>query len=503
MLLLPTTDQGYKLLHDGVVALAQVEANGIRIDRDYLDATLDDMKARIAALTTRLLEHKVGKAWHKRFGQATNLAARDQLGKVLFEDMGYKCESRTDSGKYSTDETDLEKLNIGFVKGYLQLEKLKKARGTYLRGIQRELDANGYIHPVFNLHTVVTYRGSCEAPNFQNIPIRNPKIGKIIRPCVIARPGCVLVENDFKGVEVSVAACYHKDPVMIEYITDPSKDMHRDMAMQLYIIPAKVWKKMEKKVSKPIRHAAKNKFVFPQFYGDWFKTCAVNLWEEIDRSQLKHPNGVDSLRDWLKEQGIDRLGTFDPESEENDDGEGTFINHVREAEEDFWNVRFKVYTEWKRQWFKDYIKRGVFSSYTGFLYQGNMSRNEAINYAVQGSAFHCLLWSLIRIQRELRRRGMRTKIIAQIHDSIIADVHISELDDYLEIVRRVTERDILEEYKWLIVPLSIECEISPIGTTWHDKREVTINRDNGTYSVEGFNGSARDLLKFWEGKGTV
>ena len=75
--------------------------------------------------------------------------------------------------------------------------------------------------------------------------------------------------------------------------------MHRDMAMQLYILK-------QKQVNKPIRHAAKNKFVFAEFYGDWFVSCARSLWDEIDSGHLE----VDgkSLKEHLAEHGITELG---------------------------------------------------------------------------------------------------------------------------------------------------------------------------------------------------
>lgn len=495
----PTTDEGYKLLHEGILAMARVEENGIRIDQDYLARALLETKDKIVALRDKIMAHTVWAAWRRRFGALANLDSRPQLGAVLFEEMGYTPPDMTEGDRYATDEATLESLNIGFVKGYLRLQRLQKAHGTYLSRIQRELDKDGRFRPVFNLHTTLTYRSSSD---FQNIPTRNPEIGKLIRQAVIASPGCVIVENDFKGVEVSVATCYHKDPKMIEYIEDETKDMHRDMAMQLYLIKRKQWAAMKK--TKPVRHAAKNKFVFPVFYGDWYVNCARNLWEEIDRQSLLGPGEI-PMREHLANMGITGLGEVTPDA----DGKyprptpGTFAHHLQEVENDFWNNRFRVYGRWKKEWYNEYVERGYFQSYTGFMYQGVMRRNEVINYAVQGSAFHCLLWSIVRIQRELTKRKMRTKIINQIHDSIVADVFIPELDEYLAIVRRIAEDDVRTAWPWLILPLQIEVEISPIGMTWHDKREVKMNRKEGTYSVEGFNGSAQDLLKFWNGQGTV
>src|SRR5690606_20675796 len=106
----------------------------------------------------------------------------------------------------------------------------------------------------------ICVHNSSDSPNFQNLPIRNPKMAKIIRSAFIPRSDRhVLVEIDYSGIEVRVAACYHKDPVMIEYINDPTKDMHRDMAAQCYLAPPE-------QVSKQMRYCGKNMYVFPQFY---------------------------------------------------------------------------------------------------------------------------------------------------------------------------------------------------------------------------------------------
>lgn len=499
MTITPQTDEGYKLLHYGVIALSQVEANGMKIDTAYLDWAIESTEKKVKTLTKSLQEDPVWKTWRKRFGLEANLDSREQLGAILFDPvkkggLGYEPKGETESGdRYATDESALESLGLPFIDTYLKIQKLDKALSTNLRGIKRELDEFGFLHPVFNLHTVSTYRSSSDTPNFQNIPVRNPEIGKLIRRAFVARPGHVIVENDFKGIEVGVAACYHLDPVMIAYIKDPTKDMHRDMAMQLFILTKAEWKAIDSKVAKAIRHAAKNKFVFPQFYGDWYLSCARALWEEIDRTKLKGPDGK-SLKEHLKARGITELGACDPEKKP---VKGTFEKHVQEVENDFWNNRFGVYGKWKRKWFDEYQRKGYFDTHTGFRIAGVMARNQVINFPVQGSAFHCLLWSFIQIQKELRKRRMRTKIVGQIHDSIIADVHIEELDEYLAIVRDVTTRRLREQYKWIIVPLEVECEICPENSTWHDKRPVKIVEEGYSDESGQYKGSARGLIKFW------
>ena len=103
-----------------------------------------------------------------------------------------------------------------------------------------------------------------------------------------------------------------------------------------------------------------------------------------------------------------------------------------------------------------------------------MRRNEVINYPVQGAAFHCLLWCLVQLERWLRRRRMRSVIVGQIHDSIVADVHSSELDDFLGHAMQLLQVQLPAAWPWVCVPIEAEAEVSPPGGTWYDKKEVKL-----------------------------
>ena len=456
----PTTLDAYSLLHRGTLALSQVEANGIRIDVDYLTEARSRTQRKVLELEEELRQSDAWKLWRKRFGAKANLRSRSQLGDVLFKDLKFTSTKQTKGGKPKVDEDVLGSIDFPFVQSYLRMEKLKKADATFLSGIEQET-VNGFLHAMFDLNTARTFRSSSSRPNFQNFPIRDPELGKLIRRCFVPRPGRVLVEIDYGSIEVRVAACYHKDPVMLEYIHDTSKDMHRDMASQIYCCePGQVSKKM--------RYAAKNQFVFPQFYGSYWAQCAPALWDFIAKFSLAVDDKIPVKR-WLRDHGIKRLGEV---PNHGDPCKGTFYRHVQEVERDFWGRRFRVYDQWKKDWYSAYLRDGGFTSLTGFRIDGMMSRNDVINYGIQGSAFHCLLWSLIRLQREIRRRKMKTKIVGQIHDSLLADVPEDELDDWLALAKEVMTEEIRREWGWIIVPLTIEAEVG--RRSWHDKKPVEI-----------------------------
>jgi hypothetical protein len=655
--------EAYNLFHQGALALAQIERNGMCINTKYLRRSIKKVADKIEQKTENLKKYDEYKEWQKQYKNNMNLDSTQQLGKVLFDAMGYKTTITTKTGKPKVDEGVLNGLKIKFVDDLLYIRKLKKAKTTYLEAILKQT-IDGKLHPSFNLHLVQTFRSSSSAPNFQNIPKHNPLLSKLIRQAFIPRKNHHLIEVDYSGAEIrcftgdtlietidgkktiqeivlthtekeiyvycynneqkrigiskvvdggmtrvktpiikvtldngeiikttadhsfmlrtgeykkagqlntgdslmpfykkavrlsggkvvyeriylnnglkmlahnliamdvldtcikgsalltnthlkyahsitlseykdmynhkvlsvepcgydavynievdkhhnyalsagvivkNCAACYHKDNNMIKYITDESLDMHRDMAAQIYMID-------KDKITKDIRHAGKNLFVFPQFYGDFYINCARNMWETIEKNKLTLADGT-PLYTHLKNKGINKLGdcSFDATAKK-----GTFVYHMKTIEDDFWNNKFKKYGQWKWDWYNMYLKNGFFDTLTGFRLYGNFKKNEVINYPVQGSAFHWLLWSLIRLNKTLNKYKMKSVIIGQIHDSIVADVHKDELKTFLNITNKIMTIKIREYYKWIIVPLKIEAEISGVNESWYKLKEINI-----------------------------
>ncbi len=455
----PTTKDALQLFHEGSLALARVEQNGMRIDVPKLDRTIEKTAARIKHLTERLKQDEAWKGWKRWYGDKASLGSRVQLGVVIHDELGYKVGKTTKTGRAQVDEASLGEIDLPFVRQYLKVEKLKKLLSTYLKGVRREV-VDGYLHPVFNLHLVQTYRSSSDSPNFQNIPVRDKLVSRLIRSCFIPREGHVLVEVDYSQLEWNIAACFWRDKEMVRFASDQTTDIHRDMASECYMVPTD-------QVTKDVRFYAKNQFVFPELYGSYYIKCARNLWDVIETAGLKTKEGV-PLKEHLAGQGIDGLGRCDPRLAPDP---GTFEEHIHGVEADF-DERFAEFTERKKQWWKRYEKRGWFPLMTGFRCRGVYTRNELMNYPIQGPAFHCLLWSLVRLVKWMGRKKMRSRIVGQIHDSIVADVHRDELDDYLAEAKRTMTEDIRKAWPWIIVPLEVEAEVAE--TNWHDKRGVLV-----------------------------
>jgi DNA polymerase I-like protein with 3'-5' exonuclease and polymerase domains len=456
-----TTAAAMRLFLEGSVALAQIEQNGMRIDVPYLDRTISAVKQEIAEKTEQLKSDDVYKLWQKTYRGAMKFDASEQLGTVLFEKMGYECKEVTEkSKKYKSDKANLLKTGHPFVPKYVEVKELKKVLDTNLVGIKREL-VGDMLRPFFHLDTVRTFRSSSSNPNFHNFPNRNPRLAEMVRRCFIPREDHVLLEADFKAVEVAVAACVTKDPNLIKYVCDSKTDMHRDTAMQLFFL------KKEQVDKKTTRDWAKNRFVFPQFYGSVFFQCAPHLWEGVE---AVNPliDGV-PLLEHLRKNGVRELG--DCESKE-PPRPGTFLHHVKKVEEDFWGSRFKVYAKCKRQWWDEYQKKGGFGIATGFHIEGLYERNQINNYRVQGPAFHCLLFTLIETVKWLRKNKMRSLISGQIHDCVNSDSHRQEWQDVAAEMVRIVREDLPKKWPWLVVPMTLELELAE--RNWYEKKEVKL-----------------------------
>lgn len=279
----PASKAAFRLMHEGTLALADVESNGIRVDVDYLISERKRLDQKVEEIRERLEADDIFKIWKKTFRGKTNLTSRLQLGRVLFEELEYECLKYTPKGKPKVDVELLEQLDLDFTRLYLEYTQLLKLRSTYINNVLGEA-CDGFLHPFFNLNLVWTYRSSSDHPNFQNIPARNETTARAIRSAFVPRDGHVLVEIDYSQIEVRIAACYHRDPTMIEYI-EQDYDLHRDVAADCFLLPVE-------QITSSIRKTAKGSFTFAEFYGDYYPQVAKNLWSQIHRYGLETKDGL-------------------------------------------------------------------------------------------------------------------------------------------------------------------------------------------------------------------
>lgn len=441
--------KGYMLLHNGTLALSDVENSGICVDTDYYEKQKNHIKRRIKLIDNQLLKSDAARLYQNELGKEINFNSPSQLSTLLFDLMGIKPLKETKTGQ-STDEKVLKQLTdkAPFLTKILQKKKLKKV-GDKIEDFLRET-VEGRMHPHFDLHIPRTYRSSSSNPNFQNIHKRDKEAQKIARMGIKPSPGNLLLSLDFKGVEIGTSCFYHKDPKMIESVSDPIKDMHRDLAMQLFLLD-------KEQMTFDIRHSGKNEFVFPEFYGDWFGSCAVELWKSA--KMKKTADGV-LLIDHLERKGIKNYNRFE--------------KHVEEAEYDFWHNKFKVFTKWKDCIWKEYQKNGYITLLSGFKCSDLIDRKQVINSPIQGTAFHILLWSLIELNRIRKLQEWRSRIIGQIHDDVILDVCPVELDRITREFNQIIHHKIREHWPWINVPLEVEAKVSVVDGNWYEMKGIKI-----------------------------
>lgn len=453
----PQTREAYQLLHDGALAFARAERHGIRVDVDYCVRKKELLTRKIDRLKGQLEGTKLLNLWNNVYRNKTKIESNHQLSFILYKKMKITPAKMTSSGKQgATDFEALSELDIPEVNKILEIRKLTKVRDTYLDGFLRE-QIDGTLHPFFNLHTVTTFRSSSSNPNFQNIPKRDEYAMKVCRKALYPQEGHCWLAVDYAGVEVIMACIYTEDPKLTYDAVHG--DMHKDMAVELYMLDG-----LDKscKGEKVFRQGAKNGFVFPQFYGDYYGNNVPILlkWARISKRKDGTPGLVH-----LSDKGLIKL-----------DGHGNvknsdkFLKHVRDVEDDFWNVRYRVYNKWKKSTWESYQKNGYIDMKTGFRCQGVMTRNEALNAPFQGSAFHCLLWSFIRIDQIAYQEEKWDSVpIGQIHDEISLEVNPNELEHVAETVQRVSCVELPNEWKWITVPLEVEADICNVGNSWAEK----------------------------------
>ncbi len=435
--------KGYKLFHEGTLALADIEQNGLYIKGTQLLKNQRELETKIFELEEKIYSTEEMKKWDGE--EKLNLNSPKQLQHFFFELLEYPPKKKTKTG-YSTDKESLEHIhretNSEVVEYLLEISKYEKLKGTFIDGIRRET-IKDFMHPSFNLNTVTSYRSSSSNINFQNLPKRDKVAAKYIRSNIHARPGHRILEFDYGSLEVRANCLYSQDKNLMGYILDDSTDMHRDVARQIF---------MKDDITKLERFIAKNKFVFAQFYGDWYKACARTIWEDLTTD----PALKDTLNH-MKRKKIRNLEALE--------------KHLKKIEDDLWTNRFPEHAAWRDKSWKKYVKTGYLESKTGFRYKGVHRRNQIVNYPVQGTGFHMLLFSLIHLNKFLKDGKMESMIIGQIHDSIVMDVAPDEWDIVREEAKRIMTEHVKEHWEWINLPLVVEADLYPIDGDWSEVEE--------------------------------
>ena len=434
----------YKLFHEGTLAFSDMQRNGICIDEDYYQKQNQEISLKISKLKEELNNSEEAFEFKNQMKRELDIGSTKDLG-ILFYDILQLPKQLTDKGNHKVDAGALESIDLPFVKNLLQLRKLDKVRGTYFAQLLREV-CQGKIYPFYSLNIPRSYRSSSQAPNFQNMASHDEEAGKLVRSGIIPTKGNKIAEIDFASIEVRVAALYTQDPVLLKEVTSDTADMHRDTALDVWILPLE-------ELNKEVRYLSKSAN-FGQFYGASYKSTATTLWKDVN---TKINNKI-TLQEHLKNQGIQNFNDFK--------------QHCKEFVDRFWNERFVEYQNWKDKINEFFLKHGYVENYFGFRFVGNMNDREVTNYPIQSTAFMILLDSLIRINEIAKTEKWKSKIIGQIHDSILLDLHPDEEKYVLKTCRYEMSEHSRQLHEWITVPIPVDAELTKTNGSWYEKEEV-------------------------------
>ena len=390
--------------------LMQMEYNGVKLDKKLIDEIKVQFRENLNDL-----ENYIFNFCKKTF----NLASPKQLGEILFDDL--KLESnpkKTKTGQYSTSEETLSKLSKKheIVTKILDWRSLQKLMSTYINALPDQVNLKTKkIHSIFNQTNTSTGRLSSNNPNLQNIPIRTNN-GKLIRKAFTSSDNnSVLISADYSQIELRVIASMSGDENMINAFNN-NQDIHASTA-------AKVFNVDLGRVTREQRSHAKI-VNFGIIYG--VSAFGLSNQTNLSRSESKiiidnYYNSYPALKEFMSNQ----------------------INFARE--------NGFVQTILGRKRFLNDI-----NSRNGMI-RSSAERN-AINTPVQGSAADIIKLSMINIADELKNNSLKSKLILQVHDELVFDVPLEEVD----LIKKIIIDKMENAYK-LKVPLTVDLGV---GNNW-------------------------------------
>ncbi len=462
--------EAFTLFHEGLSTLMDVQETGIEIDELFLVEAQETLQNKLDKIEKKLLRGSAAKKFKKHTGRPLEIVNKDfgiaDLRILLFEVLKQPILKKTGSNLASVDKEVLEKIDIPFTRLLKKRRQLYKLKNTYL--VQFTKTHNNRVHPFIDLHTTRSYRSSSSDPNIQNQPYRDPEAAEIIRRCIIPSPGRQLGCIDYGGIEVKMAGCCSRDPILCQEIVD-DYDMHGEQAKNIFVLS-------DSELSKMLRFYAKNQFVFPQFYGSYWWSCANNIWQNA--MDIETADGITALQHMINKGVIT-----------NNASKETFVLvgrrrfkvtqqiadlaiHIKSVEKIFWE-KYARFREWQNEMVAEFQRMGYIEMFFGFRRGGILSNNQIFNTKIQGAAFHCLLWSMTRLN-EIKHRKFKSDLIAEIHDEVMWDMEPRETDEILATSKDVMCNKIRDRYEWIIVPLAVEAETTQKDEAWFYKKEVEI-----------------------------
>jgi DNA polymerase-1 len=370
-----------------VPVLSRMEANGVRIDTENLQQISEAFGVEI---------HKIEEEIYKAAGMPFNIASPKQLGEILFEKLRIDEKAKkTKTGQYATGEDVLQKLShkhpiIQMILDYRSFTKLKS---TYLDALPALVNPkDGLIHTSYNQAVTATGRLSSNNPNLQNIPVRTEKGREIRRAFVPRSEAYTLLAADYSQIELRIIAHLSQDPAMVNDF-NLGHDIHAATAAKVFHVPMDQVTKEQRSRAKAVN--------FGIIYG-------MSAFGLAERMELSRSEAADIIKKYFEEYA----------------GIKEYMNRSIAL------ARERGYAETilgRRRYLRDI--NGANSVVRGF------AERNAINAPIQGSSADMIKIAMIGIHQELERLKMQSKMILQVHDELVFDAHLDELDTLMAIVQ--------------------------------------------------------------------
>ena len=371
-----------------VKILTDMEREGVRIDVAALKEYGKDLDREILGLVQGILEYA---------DPGLNVDSPKQLGEFLFGKLGLNSgvSKKTSTGNWSTDEKTLSKLVDAHpvVAKILEYRACSKLKSTYVDKLPTLIDENGRVHTTYSQSFTETGRLSSSDPNLQNIPIRTER-GKKIRKAFVARDeNHVIVSADYSQIELRLMAAFSKDAAMLEAFRN-GEDIHRDTASRVYdVMPAFVTPEMR----------AKCKMVnFGIIYG-------ISAFGLSQRLGVPRREAADLIETYFR---------LYPKVRE-------FMDSAIEKAR---ATGYATTVLGRRRTLRDINSRNATARQS--------AERDAINTPIQGSAADLIKIAMVKVDRALKAERLRTKMVLQIHDELVFDTPLDEVERVKELVRR-------------------------------------------------------------------
>ena len=369
-----------------VPVLSRMEANGVRIDTQNLQQISDEFGGEI-----RKIEEEI----YTLAGTPFNIASPKQLGEVLFEKLKIDEKAKkTKTGQYATGEEVLQKLlhKHPIIQKILDYRSFTKLKSTYLDALPALVNPkDGLIHTSYNQAVTATGRLSSNNPNLQNIPVRTEKGREIRRAFVPRSQQYTLLAADYSQIELRIIAHLSQDPAMVADF-NLGHDIHAATAAKVFHVPMNEVTKEQRSRAKAVN--------FGIIYG-------MSAFGLAERMELSRSEAADIIKKYFEEYA----------------GIKEYMNRSIAL------ARERGYAETilgRRRYLRDI--NGANSVVRGF------AERNAINAPIQGSSADMIKIAMIGIHKEMQRLKMQSKMMLQVHDELVFDAHLDELDTLKAIV---------------------------------------------------------------------